>query len=54
VQKSDIREALIWGSIVILLLVLRIPAVRKAVVRYRKKLSARFSRSTTATATKTI
>ncbi len=54
VQKSDIREALIWGSIVILLLVLRIPAVRKAAVRYRKKLSARFGRSTAATATKTI
>ncbi len=45
VQKSDIRQALIWGSIVILLLVLRIPAVRKAAVRFRKNLTKSSSRA---------
>ena len=34
VQKSDIREPLIWGSILGLLLILRIPAVRRQVVVY--------------------
>jgi len=53
VQKSDIRQALIWGSVVILLLVLRIPVVRRAVVRYRKKLSARFNRSEAPVSAKT-
>ncbi len=45
VQKADIRQPLLWGGIVALLLLARIPAVRRAAVRYRKKLSNRFSRS---------
>ena len=35
VQKSDIREPLMWGGIVILLLVVRIPVVRKSFRRLR-------------------
>ena len=53
VQKSDIREPIIWGSIAMLLLILRIPAVRRKVVRYRKKISTSFGRTAASTATKT-
>ena len=35
VQKSDIREPLIWGSILALLLILRIPRVRSRAVAFR-------------------
>jgi len=35
VQKSDIREPLVWGGIVILLLVVRIPVMRKSFRRLR-------------------
>ena len=45
VQKSDIREPLVWGGIVVLLLVLRIPVVRRAIVRFRKRMMAPSSRS---------
>ncbi len=37
VQKSDIREPLIYGGILLVLLVLRIPPVRQAIIRYRQK-----------------
>jgi sulfoxide reductase heme-binding subunit YedZ len=41
VVKSDIREPLIWGAILGLLLILRIPAVRKKVVHWRTRLTTR-------------
>ncbi len=45
VQKSDIREPLVWGSIVVLLLALRIPVARRTIVRFRKKMMAPSSNS---------
>jgi sulfoxide reductase heme-binding subunit YedZ len=42
VQKSDIREPLIWGGVLGLLLFLRIPVVRRRVGRWRSRLRARF------------
>ncbi|MCS6845253.1 MAG: sulfoxide reductase heme-binding subunit YedZ [Caldilineales bacterium] len=44
VQKSDIREPLIWGSILGLLLVLRLPPVRRWVVGRRTRLAVAFDR----------
>jgi sulfoxide reductase heme-binding subunit YedZ len=41
VQKADIRQPLIWGAVLGLLLVLRIPAVRRQVVKTRSRLTAR-------------
>ena len=41
VQKSDIREPLIWGAILGLLLLLRIPPVRRWAVRWRTQITAR-------------
>ena len=41
VVKSDIREPLVWGAILGLLLILRIPAVRKKVVHWRGRLTTR-------------
>jgi sulfoxide reductase heme-binding subunit YedZ len=41
VQKADIRQPLIWGAVLGLLLVLRIPSVRRQVVKTRSRLSAR-------------
>jgi sulfoxide reductase heme-binding subunit YedZ len=35
VQKSDIRQPLLWGGIVVVLLVVRIPVVRKSLRRLR-------------------
>lgn len=35
--KSDIREPLLYGAAVVLLLTLRLPAVRKAVVNFRSR-----------------
>ncbi len=43
VQKSDIREPLVWGSIVVLSL--RIPVARRTIVRFRKKMMAPSSNS---------
>lgn len=40
VQKSDIREPLIWGAILGVLLTLRLPAVRRRVVGWRARLAA--------------
>ena len=37
VQKSDIREPLLWGGIVVVLLVVRIPVVRQSLRRLRTK-----------------
>ncbi|NJL35289.1 MAG: sulfoxide reductase heme-binding subunit YedZ [Chloroflexaceae bacterium] len=39
VQKSDIREPLIWTALVVGLYVLRIPAVRQPIIRWRQKLT---------------
>lgn len=40
VQKSDIREPLIWGAILGLLLILRVPAVRRWVAGWRAQRAA--------------
>ena len=45
VQKADIRQPLLWGGIVALLLVARIPAVRRAAVRFRQSKSKSPSRA---------
>lgn len=37
VQKSDIREPLIYGGILLVLMVLRIPQVRQSIIRHRQK-----------------
>jgi DMSO/TMAO reductase YedYZ heme-binding membrane subunit len=37
--KSDVREPIAWGVVVILLLVARIPRVRKALVSWRVRLT---------------
>jgi len=37
--KSDIREPLAWGVVVVLLLVARIPRVRKTLVGWRVRLT---------------
>jgi sulfoxide reductase heme-binding subunit YedZ len=39
--KSDIREPLVYGGIVLLLLISRIPAVRKVLTSLRSKISAK-------------
>lgn len=41
--KSDIREPLAYGAVLILLLTLRIPVVRRYVVNFRNRLSNRYS-----------
>ena len=45
VQKADIRQPLLWGGIVALLLAARIPAVRRAAVRFRQSRSKSPSRA---------
>jgi sulfoxide reductase heme-binding subunit YedZ len=45
VQKSDIREPLIWGGVLGLLLLLRLPAVRRRVVQWRMRLRSRVRKS---------
>ncbi|MEA3336188.1 MAG: protein-methionine-sulfoxide reductase heme-binding subunit MsrQ [Chloroflexota bacterium] len=49
VVKSDIREPLIWGGIVALLLILRIPVVRHKVVSWRMQLVDRVKDGSAAT-----
>lgn len=49
VQKSDIREPLVWGGVLGLLLALRIPAVRHAAAQWRKRVSARLRKPESAT-----
>ncbi len=39
VQKSDIREPLVWGAILGVLLLLRVPALRRRVARWRAAVS---------------
>ncbi len=39
--KSDVREPIAWGVVVLLLLVARIPRVRKALVGWRTRLTAK-------------
>ncbi len=39
--KSDVREPIAWGVVVVLLLVARIPRVRKALVGWRTRLTAK-------------
>lgn len=46
VQKSDIREPIIWGAILGLLLVLRIPVVRRWIVGWRSRLASRQAQAT--------
>lgn len=41
VQKSDIREPLIWGAVLGLLLLLRVPAVRHRSAQWRVKVRAK-------------
>lgn len=53
VQKSDIRQPLIWGAVLGLLLVLRIPAVRRHVVQWRSRLTRKQSKQATAKSVKT-
>jgi sulfoxide reductase heme-binding subunit YedZ len=43
--RGDILQPLLWGLLVVLLLVLRLPAVRARVSRSRQALAARVSRS---------
>ena len=45
VQKADIRQPLAWTALLALLLILRVPGVRRRVQRGRKKLRMRFSRT---------
>ena len=47
VQKSDIREPLIWGSVLSLLLLLRVPPIRHRVVRWRTAIRSKLRRSET-------
>ncbi len=49
VQKSDIREPLVWGTVLALLLVLRLPPVRKAIVGWRMRWQQRRGESAAAT-----
>ena len=52
VQKSDIRQPLIWGAILGLLLVLRIPTVRRHVVQWRSRLTRNQSKLATSKSVK--
>lgn len=44
VQKADIRQPLIWGAVLGLLLVVRIPVVRRHVVQWRSRLTRKQSK----------
>lgn len=50
VVKSDIREPLLWGGILALLLILRIPAVRQRVVNWRMRLTRKYEQTRSAAA----
>jgi sulfoxide reductase heme-binding subunit YedZ len=43
VQKSDIRQPLLWGALLILLLVLRIPSVRTRAAQWRRRARTRLA-----------
>ena len=49
VQKADIREPIIWTSILVILLALRLPPVRRWAVRERTRARARYKTATVAT-----
>jgi len=47
VQKADITQPLIWGAILGLLLVFRIPVVRRQVVKLRSRLTRKQNKPAT-------
>ena len=53
VQKADITQPLIWGAILGLLLVFRIPVVRRQVVQLRSRLTRKQSKPATTKSVKT-
>ena len=53
VQKADITQPLIWGAILGLLLVFRIPVVRRQVVQLRSRLTRKQSKPSTAKSVQT-
>jgi hypothetical protein len=45
VQKSDIREPLLWSAFLGILLVLRVPAIKQRAASRRRQLASQLSRN---------
>jgi DMSO/TMAO reductase YedYZ heme-binding membrane subunit len=43
VQKADIREPIIWTTILGILLILRVPPVKRLIIQNRQKTRARYN-----------
>ncbi len=43
VQKTDIRQPLAWGAVLAVLLLLRVPAIRRRAANWRRRLASRLS-----------
>jgi sulfoxide reductase heme-binding subunit YedZ len=43
VQKADIREPIIWSIILAILLILRVPTVKRLIIQNRQKTKARYN-----------
>jgi DMSO/TMAO reductase YedYZ heme-binding membrane subunit len=43
VQKADIREPIIWSIILAILLILRVPTVKRLIIQNRQKTKTRYN-----------